>query len=313
MRKLSLFSLLLAATVGFAADPAPVKFTPAKAIKFPDFPPPKVDPVKPAPPAPAPKVDPLAPVTLNKGQFYVIASPKPLLLLPTGTGEVSVATRKPPFMLPVASAIGVWPVDPKDPEFVLWGEEYPYIYVVKAAKSGDVGLLVLPTLNDVDEKTKQQIPLTAKDVVRKSFLVDDGTGPRPPPAPVDPPVIDPDLKPIPNPAKGFRVMFIYETESNLTQEQSNIVGSTKIVEYLNTRCAKDANGRPEWRKWDKGTISQPGGLDKESALWKQLWADSKDKIGKLPQVVIVSDQAGVTREWPATEAAMLALLKQYGG
>jgi len=314
MKKLGLFLLLCAAAAASAADPAPVPKGPpvaVKQVKFPDFPSvkPKVD-----PPVPAPKADPDAPAKLGKGQYYVVASPKPLLILPAGTGEVTVQTRKPPFMLPAAQALG-WQPDAKDPEFVTWGDEYPYLYVVKGSKSGDVALTVIPALNDLDDK-KAQIPLAPKDVLKKLLQVDDGTGPRPPPdvipvpKPVDPPK-PPDV--IPNPSKGFRVLFIYERQADLTQEQLNILASTKIVAYLNDKCVKDANGKPEFRKWDKSTIEKEGGLAKESALWQQMWKDSKDKIGKLPQVVIVNDQAGVPYEWPATEDAMLALLKKYGG
>ena len=210
-------------------------------------------------------------------------------------------------MLPAGQAIG-WPADLEDPDFVTWGAEFKFLYVAKAAKSGDVTLTVIPALNEVDAAGKQ-VQLAHKDVLKKLILVDDGTGPRPPPGPDVVP--KPDV--IPNPSKGFRVLFVYERQADLTREQLNILASTKIITYLNAKCVKDAAGRPEFRKWDKSTIDRDGGLAHESPLWQQLWKDARDKLGKLPQVVIVTDQAGVPYEWPATEDATLALLKQYGG
>ncbi len=313
MRTLGLFCLLCSFAVVTAADPpqAPKAVVPPpKQIKFPDFPQ-----VKKTDPLPAVKVDPAAPVTLAKGQYYVVASPKPLLVLPAGTGEVAVAERKPPFMLPAAQAIG-WTPDAKDPEFVTWGDDYPFLYVVKGAKSGDVKLTVVPAVNETGKDGKQ-IPLTPKDVQYKLLAVDDGTGPRPPP-PTPDPKVDPKVDPkpvdpvIPIPAKGFRVLFVYEKEGKLSNEQLNIANSSKIAAYLNDKCAKNEKGRPEWRKWDKTTVDKTG-LENESALWQQVWRDAKDKLGELPQVVIIADQAGVTKAWPKTEDEMLALLKQYGG
>lgn len=324
MKKMLSFLVLFGGAVlaAQAADPVPPMVPPkangavTKQVKFPDFPGPKPPPpVVVVPKVEEVKVDPLAPVKLNKGQYYVIASPKPLLVLSSGSGEVTVQERNPPFMLPATDAIG-WTPDAKDPEFVTWGaDQYTKLYVVKGSKSGPVDLLVFPALCETDKDGKQ-IALTAKDVVKKAIQVDDGTGPIPPPKPVDPKVdpkpVDPKVDPIPNPAKGFRVVFIYEKQAKLTDEQLHIANSTKIKAYLNEKCVKDAKGKAEWRSWDKSTIDSTG-LGDETALWQQVWKDAQPKLGKLPQVVILVDQGGVTKEWPATEDEMLKLLKQYGG
>lgn len=297
----ALLGVFLTAVVGSAQPPDPQpKPAPASppAVRFPVGPAPA--PVVP-PPAP-PATDPAAPLRVTRGQFYVIASAKPLLVLPSGDGEVSVAARRPPFMLPAAQAPG-WPADKGDPDFVTWGAEWPHLYVVRPVKDGEVSLLVFPAVCEVDKDGKQ-IPLTAADATRKSLVVGDAS-PVPPPKPVDPVV--------PNPAKGFRVLMVYEKEAALSREELNVANSSKVAAYLNAKCAKDAAGRPEWRKWDKSTIDRPGGLDRESAVWRQLWADARPKLGALPQVVIVTDQAGAAFQWPATEDGMLDLLRQYGG
>jgi hypothetical protein len=145
---------------------------PAQQVRFP------ADPVPPKPPSPAPQPrEPSAPQKLLKGQFYVVASAKPLLVIPTGGGAVTVAQRKGPLMIPAELAVGYAP-DPKDPDFVTFTDEY--LYVVKAAKTGTVDLQVIPALNAVDDKGKQ-VPLKAADIVVKKILVDDGTAPQPPP------------------------------------------------------------------------------------------------------------------------------------
>lgn len=294
-----LLVLALTATSGFAADPAP----PPKAggVRFPDFP---------APPAPTPPppADPAAAIKLARGQFYVIASDRPLLILQSGAGQVSVTKRTPPFMLPIAQTVGSWP-DSKDPEFVTWGAETKNLYVLKAAKTGAVDLLVIPAVTEVDAATKEQIPLAAKDVTRKTLAVDDGATPAP--VPVDPPTpVDPV---VPVPGQPFRVLFLFEKEQKLDREQLNIANSTKIAQYLNEKCVKGADGRPDWRKWDNSTVARPGGLDKESAVLRKLFADAQPKLGALPQVVIATGQTAATFVWPPTEAEMLALLRRYGG
>ena len=171
-----------------AGDATPAaKAAPRAAVRFPDFPGPRPTP---APVPPRPAADPDAPVKLSKGQFYVVTSPKPLLVLADGPGSVAVQERKPPFMLPAGQAPG-WPADKADPDFVTWTD--PYIYAAKGVKAGAVALTVVPALNDTDAAGKQ-VPLKRADVLRKSLLVDDGTVDPTPPAPtppMPPPVADP--------------------------------------------------------------------------------------------------------------------------
>lgn len=300
---LSLAGLVfVAATVSAVDTPATSpKKTPA--IQFPVIP----DPTPKPPPPPPPPREPAGPAKLGKDQFYVVASTRPLLVLASGTGEVSITKRTPPFMLPAAVAVG-WTPDAKDPEFVSWGVESKYLYVIKAVKSGSADLLIFPATTELDATTKEQIPLTEKDAVRKSLLLDDGKTPEPAPKPVDPPT-----PVIPSPAKGFRVLFLYEKEGNLSREQLNIANSSKIAAYLNEKCAKGPTNRPEWRKWDVTTVDRAGALDKESPALRQLWTDAKPKLGRLPQVVIATDQSAVTFEWEPTEDAQLAVLRKYGG
>lgn len=319
MKKLVAAALFLAAVAAAGrADPpaapkAPVAKAaapPAKAIRFPAVNDPSPKPVV----VPVPKADPAAPFKLGVGQFYVIASPDPLVILTSGPGAVTLKERKPPFMLTAAQAVG-WTPDPQDPEFVTWGAEYPYLYVMTPSKSGDVVITVVPALNKTDAAGKQ-IPLAVKDVSSKALLVSDGTTPVPDPTPkpkVDPvPDPTPKVDVLPTPATGLRVLFLFDKEAKLSKEQLNIAASTKIAAYLNEKCAKGEGGRPEWRKWDATTVDRPGALDKDSPVLKVLYDFAKPKLGPLPQVVIAVNQEAHTFQWEPTEEAMLALLRRYG-
>lgn len=317
--------VILAAFTGLAvaADPVPPMpppVLPGKAtakIKFPEFAPPAPKVVTPPAPVVPPMVDPDAPVKLAKGQFYVVASPEPLLVLTEGTGEVVVVNRTPPFMLPAEQAIG-WKPDPKDPEFVTWGAEYPHLYVVKPVKSGDVKLIVVPATNKIDQATKLAVPITKKDVSYKSLTVDDGTGPRPPPTPIDPPKpVDPPKPPDvkPDGSQDLRVVFIYTDEKLLTKEQLHVMNSTKLVEYLNKNCVKGSDDLPSWRKWDWSIVSKPDGLKYEIPVMKQLWSDVKStvKLDDLPQVVIVLGQKATPYAWVDSEQGMIDFIKEKSG
>lgn len=309
MKHLSLLALLAAVPLGFAADPDPKKSDkkPAATIRFPDLPAvaPMPQPLPPPMPAPANAVQKLA-----KGQFYVIEATKPYLVIPEGDGEVQVIERKGPFPLPADSVVGRTP-QPGD-DFVTF--EGPYLYFVKAVKSGPVAITVIPALNDVDDKGKQ-IPLKPGDFLKRKIDVDDGTGPRPPPPKPDDPPKPPDVDPKPSPTAELRIIFVFEDELLLTTQQSDVMNSTKLVKWLNENCVKDKDdGLPSWRKWDIKKLNKPDALKFETPTWKQVWADSKGGLGTLPQVVIYLDQKGKSYNWPVgDEDKMLDYLKEKSG
>lgn len=183
-----------------AADP------PVPEIRFPE------QMVAPVPPAPN------APIKLVKGQFYAIQSSKPLLILQSGTGKVSVTQKSVTITLPIESVPG-WAADMNDPDFVtLTG---PYTYLVKPLVTGDVKLQIVPTLNTVDAKGKQ-VPLKEADIVYKLLAVDMLDGPRPPPGPTPPDPTPPDP---PSPNKAAHVwMIVVEESSQRTPEITRVLG-----------------------------------------------------------------------------------------
>ncbi len=150
-----------------------------------------------------------------------------------------------------------------------------------------------------------------------SLIIQASRGPRPPPQPpvpdVDPPAPDvdppmPDIDP-PGPITGLRALIVYESGDALSREQLNILNSTQIRAYLNEKCVKNDKGHPEWRRWDKSSVETTG-LEGESPVLKQLWADVKDKLTPLPKLVIASDTSAKVYDFPATEAETLALIKK---
>lgn len=247
---------------------------PRAQIKFPDI----VTPL-----APAPKPDPGAVPKLTGETLYVVESAAPLVLIASPDGLAKVVEDAGPLKIRGRFIDG----DGKSETRTYKG---PHVYTIEATGKGRIELIAWPTGGSVT------------DVVRKTVDVDAGAGPQPPPGPT-PPVPDP---PTPAPA-GFRAIFIYESSANLTREQLNILNSTAIADYLNRKTVKTDN-RPGWRKWDKDID-----VTKETETWRALWEATKPKLGKLPQVLIVTGGEGQLYPLPETEAATLQLLKSKGG
>lgn len=126
----------------------------------------------------------------------------------------------------------------------------------------------------------------------------------PTPKPVDP-VVDPIVTPV----TGFRVVFVYEKDQKLTREQANILASTKIIDYMNQKTAKDDKGRPSWRKWDKDVVVS----DEESKVFRDIWAAIKPKLGTLPQIGIVRDSKIDLFALPDNEQKTIEFLQSFGG
>lgn len=291
-----LFGVILSALVvnlgalALATDPIPKsdgKVEPRPVIKFNDVTPPSPAPSPgpmPAPPAP----DPAAVQVLNADSLYVaLQSDTPFLLFASPSNLVTITKESGPLKVRGRFSDGAGKYETR----VLTAK---YLAIVEAAGTGRVELIAVPVGADAEGVA-----------VRKMLDVNDGTKPIPPPKPVDPKV-DP-VPPKPVPVGDFRVLFVYETSASLTREQLNILNSTAIRTYLNSKCVKDSDGRPGWRSWDVDISA-----DKDLKVWRDLWAATKPKLGKLPQAVIVIGTEGTVFPLPETEAATLELLKKYG-
>jgi len=113
-------------------------------------------------------------------------------------------------------------------------------------------------------------------------------GPQPPPIPVvdiKPTPTPVDVNPTPKPATGLRVLVVYESSQNHSAKQDLILSSIttgKINDALNARCSKGADGRPNWRRWDKDVV-----YDRASPMG-QLWGEVLEaaKSKGLPAIVV---------------------------
>lgn len=130
-------------------------------------------------------------------------------------------------------------------------------------------------------------------------------GPPDPPKPPDPPAPPPGPAPIPAP--GFRVLFVLETAdlARLPAGQRTIFTAAAVRDYLNARCARDANGWPGWRVWDQHVNASA-----EAAHWQAALA--RPRKG-LPWLVVSDGKTGWEGPLPATVEETLALLKGFGG
>jgi hypothetical protein len=151
-------------------------------------------------------------------------------------------------------------------------EEFKYIYSVRATKKGIIELISIPE-GVTDAKNVQRHTLTVM-----------GLAPQPPPDVV--PVTPPDVVPV-NPPKGLRVMMLFNEDA--TREVLTTVNSAATYEWLNLNCAKGADGRPEWRKWDRTSMENPEFLKREDPVWKTLYESVKSQLPQGAVVVIAAD------------------------
>lgn len=134
----------------------------------------------------------------------------------------------------------------------------------------------------------------------------------PDPKPDDPPKPKPDPDdPPPIKEKGFRVLFVVENNpasplAILPKEQQAALSSENVRAYLDRKCAKGQDGKtPEWRKFD-----QHATLAGETSVWKEAMALPRNVV---PWVVVSNGVTGASVPLPENEAALMALLKKYGG
>lgn len=140
-------------------------------------------------------------------------------------------------------------------------------------------------------------------------------GPTPPVPPIPVPPI-PDPKPIPPPptpspipVAGFRCLIVFEQTGGaalLTRTQYDELYGKDVAAYLNSKCAKDAAGQPEWRIWNKTTPTANA-----PKLWQDVMARPR---GNLPWIVISTGVDTPGFEGPLPDGGgILPLLRKFGG
>lgn len=152
-----------------------------------------------------------------------------------------------------------------------------FVYMVTAKNPGTCDLLCIP------------IGLTDSSQITTVRIVVGGLAPQPPPNPIP----TPGPTPGPKPTGGIRILLLVNEDAKL--DQLNAVNSLSIIEWLDNNCVKDSDGRPEWRRYDRSVIDQPGVLDKEAPLLKKLWLDVRDKVPDGSQMVIATGSTVVVK------------------
>lgn len=248
-------------------EPVPTPLPVQPPIVFPVGPV-QVDPV----PVPTPPPAPVPISALKADEWYVIQSQIPCLVLDSRQGIVSVIEEAGPIKIRGKFVDSGGRVETRT-------YDAKHVYMIEAVQKGEVELLV--------------IPVGASDtssVLRRTLTVM-GTGPNPPPDPdIDPdPDVDPDPDPEPPPAppQGIMVLLLYD--NNSSREQLSTINSTEIVQWMDANCTKASDGRAQWRRWDKSSISKPETLANEDPIWKKLWDDIDDKVIADHVVIVTAD------------------------
>ena len=175
-------------------------------------------------------------------------------------------------------------------------------YLVTSGDAKDVSVFVYPdhcilTLNGASVALSH-----ASANSHAMILVRCQDAPRPPPTPIP---VEPD-----KPKLGMRVLMLYESSQNHSAKQDLILNSFttgKINDAVVSRVTKDADGRPNWRRWDVDL-----NVDTSSTMGK-LFAEAKPKAVQrgLPALVIaMGDDATIFQIPPdANEDQVIAAIE----
>ena len=244
----------------------------------------------PAPP-PRPSRGPVPVASLQEDTWYIIESAVPLIVLHSPSGFVECEENRGPRPMAVRGKFADGTGRTETRTF-----QSEYLYFVNAVKGGQIELMVIPV--GVESEV---------DVIRQTLTVM-GTAPQPPPKPDDPPVPTPN--PVPVPPTGIRVLMLWNETGS--RDQLNSVNSSEVTAWMNANCVKGPDGRPEWRRWDRTSVSKPGMLDRETEVWKKLWADIQPSITQDNMIIVVTDTKATVAPMvgPAETLAMLNRIKE---
>jgi hypothetical protein len=127
------------------------------------------------------------------------------------------------------------------------------------------------------------------------------------PKPIDPVVPVAPVEPEPEPVRSFRVIFVKESGSTLTAEQTAIPGAKAIREYLNAKTTREGN-QPGWREYDPHQTTA-GEQPTIAALWEAV----KPKLNAIPCMIVEVNGKATVVSYPANAAEALNTLQRYGG
>jgi hypothetical protein len=64
------------------------------------------------------------------------------------------------------------------------------------------------------------------------------------------------------------------------------ISSLTVRQWMDSNCRKSTSGQPEWRRYDRSTISVDGELDEDDEVFQKLWAAVRPQLPDGPQAVI---------------------------
>ncbi len=224
---------------------------------------------------------PTVPVTVEPTP---IPDPQPLKVIDTLTSDKIWVVESATELIVRQYPLGVVSVDPATGPIFVWGKfvdgsgknekrqyKSQYIYFITGVKTGTVMLDIIP--KGVQEEA---------DIVRQVLTVT-GTSPNPP-LDIDP---EPTPEPQPNPVPtGIRVLLLHNENASLTQ--LNVINSLEVVTWLEANCAKDSNGKPDYRSWDRTSIERVG-VESETEVWKRMWAAVRPQITQDNMIFVAAD------------------------
>ncbi len=284
------FSILIAVAVSMLSSACFAQDDP----KIPDFDPNAIlfpDPLGPVSPSPAP-VD--SAILLTQNQLFVVQSDIEfdLIQIPEKSVNISFDTGgDSPYRIR-----GIFADDPGRTQTRIFKSKFLAIIEPIEGKSGRIELIAVP------------FGYNKKGSYTKRF-VDLGVAPRPPPVPPVPPVPNPDVPPVPKPTGDFRVIMIWETSANNSDDTLRVFMNPEITRYMTQNCVMGPGGVADWRKWDKD-ISP---TSEESPELSKIWSNIKPLLGDvvLPQIAIGVGSDVKLMPVPKTVAETLELLKKY--
>ena len=126
------------------------------------------------------------------------------------------------------------------------------------------------------------------------------------PAPPDPEPKPPEPKP-PGPLTSFRVIFVKESGSTLSAEQTAIPGAKLVRDYLTAKTTPE-DGLAGWREYD---LQQ--NIANEKSKMKAMWAVAKSSISTVPCLIVERNGKIDVLPYPKNAAEALKTLKIHGG
>lgn len=171
---------------------------------------------------------------------------------------------------------------------IVWG---------KPTKPGESTLTKVQALGVVDGKATILLSLAFQ------------TGPAPPVVPVVPPIVPvvPPVDPVKPPVTSFRVIFVTESATTLTAQQTAVSGAQAVRDYLLAKTTAEG-GVAGWRNYDPNT----GAVNEFPGL-KAMWLAAKPEIKTVPCMVVQLNGKVDILPFPKDSAEALATLQTYGG